>query len=232
MLKCITKCPKGYDRCCHTCELKEFCNDACKTKPEECSFIEDGRELRYKARTREMAKRFWRLYIIGLIAFLALLFTLLVVIGNQNAETIRDRDMLDKLNEISVAVDPEESEPVPADPAATYQLTPEERDLVERVVASESRGEDLQGQMAVAQVIKDRSDLWDMHPVDVVFAEGQFAKPYEGEISDEVKLAVANVFDGGVRVFQEPTTHFAKGTPYWAEGKINRGNVGRHTFWY
>jgi 3D (Asp-Asp-Asp) domain-containing protein len=108
MLKCITKCPKGYDRCCHTCELKEFCNDACKTKPEECSFVEDGRELRYKARTREMAKRFWRLYIIGLIAFLALLFTLLVVIGNQNAETIRDRDMLDKLNEISIA-EPEES---------------------------------------------------------------------------------------------------------------------------
>jgi hypothetical protein len=227
MLKCITKCPKGYDRCCHTCELKEFCNDACKTKPEECSFIEDGRELRYKARTREMAKRFWRLYIIGLIAFLALLFTLLVVIGNQNAETIRDRDMLDKLNEISVAVELEKPEPT-----VTYQLTPEERDLVERVVASESRGEDLQGQMAVAQTILDRAELWNMTVAEVVQAPGQYASPYQGEISDSIHLAVANVFDGGVRVFQEPTTHFAKGTPYWAEGKINRGNVGRHTFWY
>lgn len=87
--------------------------------------------------------------------------------------------------------------------------------------------------MAVAQVIKDRSDLWDMHPVDVVLAESQFARPYDGEISDEVKLAVANVFDGGVRVFQDPVTHFYSGPdPYWIDEKVNRGSIGCHKFYY
>jgi 3D (Asp-Asp-Asp) domain-containing protein len=110
MLKCITKCPKGYDRCCFNCELKNLCHDSCveTTKdPEKCAMHIHSEELRKEKREKRMDGRFLQLYIIGLIAFLALLFTLLVVIGNQNAETIRDRDMLDKLNEISI-IEPEE----------------------------------------------------------------------------------------------------------------------------
>jgi len=99
-------------------------------------------------------------------------------------------------------------------------------------VAAEARGEDLQGMMAVAQTILDRSELWNMTPSEVVQAPGQYAAPYSGKVSDEIKLAVANVFDGGIRVFAEPITHFAEGEPYWAEGKTSRGSVGRHQFWY
>lgn len=112
------------------------------------------------------------------------------------------------------------------------EFTTEQRDIVERVVAAEARGEDLQGQMAVANVIKDRAELWNMALEEVVMADGQFAKPYQGEISNDTKLAVANVFDKGIRVFKETVTHFASSNPYWAKYKINRGSIGKHTFYY
>jgi spore germination cell wall hydrolase CwlJ-like protein len=119
---------------------------------------------------------------------------------------------------------------------ATYggSLTPQELDIVCRVVAAEARGEDLQGQMAVAQVIRDRAQYWDMSVTEVVTAPSQFAKPYQGEISDEVKLAVANVFDGNMSVLEVPTTHFYSGEhePYWTSNKVNRGSIGSHSFWY
>lgn len=159
-----------------------------------------------------------------------------LILGNQHSIMIMQTDALDKLNEISVAVDPINMSADPdqevVEPTATYQLTPDEFDLVCRVVAAEARGEDLQGQMAVANVILDRSVLWDMPATEVVTAPGQFADPYQGEISDSVRLAVANVFDGGVRVFADPVTHFAEGEPYWTAGKESRGSVGRHQFWY
>ncbi len=171
------------------------------------------------------------------MAVLIVFGTLLVLIGlltlsNQAAIMIMQTDTLDKLNEISLAVEVEDPvpEPEPADPTAS--LTPDERDLVYRIVMAEARGEDLQGQMAVAQVILDRSTLWDMSVTDVVTAPGQFADPYTGEISDSARLAVANVFDGGVRVFDDPVTHFAEGEPYWAAEKECRGSIGRHQFWY
>jgi hypothetical protein len=235
MLKCIAKCcPKDSDRCCYGCQMKALCKDACPKDPKKCEHIEDTAELRYKARTHEIAKRFWRLYIIGIIAFLVLLFILLAVIGNQNTIIMQQTDTLNQVMDVRQELDKQSIDDAAENlsQGESGVLTGEARDIVERVVAAEARGEDLQGMMAVAQVIKDRSDLWDMHPVDVVLSEGQFAKPYEGEISDEVKLAVANVFDGGVRVFAEPTTHFAQGDPYWAENKVNRGSIGRHNFYY
>lgn len=174
----------------------------------------------------------------ALLVIFGILLTLigLSILGNQATIIIMQTDAMDKLNEISVAVAPEDTaadpKPTPANQTVTYQLTPEERDLVCRVVSAEARGEDLQGQMAVAQTILDRSELWNMTPTEVVQAPGQYAAPYQGKISDEIRLAVANVFDGGVRVFQEPTTHFAEGDPYWAAGKVDRGSIGRHKFYY
>jgi spore germination cell wall hydrolase CwlJ-like protein len=123
-------------------------------------------------------------------------------------------------------------------PTSTYtysgSLTPQELDIVCRVVAAEARGEDLQGQMAVAQVIRDRAQYWDMSVTEVVTAPSQFAKPYQGEISDETYLAVANVFDGNMSVLEVPTTHFHAEymNPYWTSSKISRGSIGRHQFWY
>lgn len=189
-----------------------------------------------KRRTKRIFwKWFWRAMII-LIACL-----LVAIAGNQqsimvNQEEIKmmQTDTLDQLMELRQI---EEETTLgdllgPESPIA-YWLSPEEFDLVCRVVAAESRGESLQGQMAVANVILDRAVLWDMPVVDVVLAPGQFAKPYQGEISDETRLAVANVFEGGVRVFEEPVTHFYSGAePYWADEKIDRGGIGCHRFLY
>ena len=113
-----------------------------------------------------------------------------------------------------------------------YELTTEEREIIERVVATEARGETLKGQMAVANVIKDRAELWNMTPTEVVTAKGQFAEPFQGEISRDTELAVAIVFDKGIRVFEESITHFASNNPWWAESKTVIGSIGVHTFYY
>jgi len=123
----------------------------------------------------------------------------------------------------------EEKEPINEN---AYELTSEERDLIERVVAAEARGETLKGQMAVANVIKDRAELWNMTPEEVVTAKGQFAEPFQGEISEDTKLAVVIVFDKGIRVFKDHVTHFASNNPWWAEYKTVRGSIGVHTFYY
>lgn len=112
-------------------------------------------------------------------------------------------------------------------------LDGQERELIERVVAAEARGEGIIGMEAVAQTILDRAELWNMTVTDVVTAAGQYADPYQGEISDSIHLAVANVFDGGIRIFDQPVTHFYSGSePYWADEKIDRGGIGCHRFLY
>ena len=112
------------------------------------------------------------------------------------------------------------------------------RELIWGVVAAEARGDTLDGMIAVAQTIKDRGDLWGMSYEEVVLAKGQYAEPYLGTISDEVKLAVELVFDCGYRVSDKPITHFHScgidNEPYWAENKICRGtlNSKAHLFYY
>lgn len=115
-----------------------------------------------------------------------------------------------------------------------FMVSPEELELVERVVAAEARGESLEGQMAVAQTIKDRSDLWGMTLTEVVTQPHQFAKPYSGTVSELTKEAVRRVLDGE-RIFGgEFITHFCEaGTkPYWTKNKSLVGSAGGHDFFY
>ena len=116
-----------------------------------------------------------------------------------------------------------------------YSLTEEERNLVERVVSAEIRGGSLKEQVGVATVILDRATLWGLSVFDVLFAEKQFAEPYQGEVSELTKLAVSMVFDSGARAFEEPVTHFYAHdivTPYWADSMVTRGKDRFHTFMY
>jgi spore germination cell wall hydrolase CwlJ-like protein len=119
------------------------------------------------------------------------------------------------------------------DDSSEVMLTSEERDLVERIVASEARGEPVEGMAAVAQVIRDRSQLWGMTVTEVCLAPGQFAAPYQGEISPEVVQAVWAVFDLGMSVLEIPTTHFHADyvSPYWTADKVSRGSIGSHRFY-
>lgn len=120
-------------------------------------------------------------------------------------------------------------------PDAIPVINETERDLIERVVAAEARGECFEGLCAVAQTIKDRGDSWGMSYTEVVSAPYQFAKPYNGEISDDVKQAVSCVFDQGYRVFDETTTHFYAwdqiAPPSWTKEKVYLGNIGGHAFY-
>ena len=116
-----------------------------------------------------------------------------------------------------------------------HELTAAERDLVERVVAAEARGENFQGQMAVAQVIRDRCRLWDKSVEEVLSEPNQFAAPYEGEISGTTEAAVGLVFEGGHDIFDVPVTHFYAHDlieePEWAKEMFFIESIGGHSFY-
>ena len=224
MRTCIEPCERGFNRCCKDCQIEEFCTVKCSYQ------VCDHEEPKPRVRKDRIAQKFRTVYIL-LAMLIALTITASIIIISQ----------LDKIAVMSVDIlnteqlaNQEQKDVVSEDlTACGYTLTAEERELVERVVSAEARGEDLQGQMAVAQTILDRAELWNMTVTEVLTAPDQYATPYQGEIYDETKLAVANVFDGGLRVFQEPITHFYTGAePYWAIEKVNRGSIGVHTFLY
>lgn len=114
-------------------------------------------------------------------------------------------------------------------------LTEAERDLIERVVFTESGGEpSIESEMAVAQVIKDRSEQWGMDITEVLTKPYQFGKPSKIKmVPDRTKEAVRNVFDLEMRVFEEPTTYFyayRRCSPKWANALEERGIIGGHRF--
>lgn len=91
-----------------------------------------------------------------------------------------------------------------------YPITENERELITRIVAAESRGEPLEGQIAVAQVILDRWIDKGGSLNEILLAPKQFANPYTGDLSKypNSRLATHLVFDLGFRIFEEPTFFF------------------------
>lgn len=111
-------------------------------------------------------------------------------------------------------------------------LTAAEREMIERVVAAEARGESFEGQAAVAEVIYNRCTNRGQSVEQVIWADKQFAYPYGGEISQDTKEAVAAVFDyellnlGGAEYF-----HADYVTPSWAEDMQEVCRIGGHIFY-
>lgn len=88
-------------------------------------------------------------------------------------------------------------------------LTDTDRELIERVVMSEARGECFEGMKAVAQVILHRlADKRWPDTVKEVLRSGQFARPWKGEVSRRVKQAVHEVFDCGLLIFETEVYFF------------------------
>lgn len=118
----------------------------------------------------------------------------------------------------------------------SLELTDEERDLVERIVAGEARGESLECQMACAQAIRDRALEWDKPVTDICTAKWQFCKPYQDEISERTKDAVKFTFDYGIDTLEYPVTHFYAfkliPPPDWTYAKELRGEIGDVRFYY
>jgi N-acetylmuramoyl-L-alanine amidase len=104
--------------------------------------------------------------------------------------------------------------------------------LIERVVAAEARGETYIGQAAVAEVIFNRAYFWDMTVSEVATAKGQFAKPYQGEITESVKEAVSEIFDKQ-ELSLDGATHFHADyvNPYWSKDKEFVTQIGVHRFY-
>lgn len=168
------------------------------------------------------------------------------VMDNQQMILKTQADCMDQIMDLRMELDMEYTipdSPFPEYPnyipvpeivdSSEFILTDEERDLIERIVASEARGEPVEGMAAVAQVIRDRATSWGMTVTEVCLAPGQFATPYSGEISPEVVQAVWAVFDEGMSVLEVPTTHFHAEyvSPYWTSSKVSRGQIGSHRFY-
>lgn len=127
---------------------------------------------------------------------------------------------------------PTDAEPEEVDPY--FALSAEERELVERVVAAEARGEKIEVQMAVAQTIMDRCTSRGQTVTQVCTAPYQFAEPYQGEVSEKTQDAVFLVFDSGEKVFDEVTHFYAHkliDPPYWTESKEFKGEIGGVRFY-
>ena len=126
---------------------------------------------------------------------------------------------------------PTDAEPEIVEPY--YPLTEDERDLVERVVAAEARGEKIETQMAVAQTIMDRCTSRGQTVAQVCTSPYQFAKPYQGEVSEKTQDAVRFVFDDGAKVFDKVTHFYATwiDPPYWTESKEFKGEIGGVRFY-
>jgi spore germination cell wall hydrolase CwlJ-like protein len=129
---------------------------------------------------------------------------------------------------ITSAIAPQEA----ADKPIIFYLSDSDRDLIERVVAAEARGEAYIGQAAVAEVIFNRAYFWDMTVSEVATAKGQFAKPYQGEITESIKEAVSEIFDKQ-ELSLDGATHFHADyiNPYWSKGKEFVTQIGVHRFY-
>lgn len=85
--------------------------------------------------------------------------------------------------------------PDETDTEPRYRLNEADRELIERVVMAESGNQPQEGQIAVASCIYNTAMAKGMQPAEVVQVRGQYAEPYQGEVTESVKQAVSVVFD-------------------------------------
>lgn len=112
-----------------------------------------------------------------------------------------------------------------------YELTAEERDLVERVVMGESGGEEYVGQQAVAQCILNACEITGNRPAAII--EGLSYTTHRPQASQSVKDAVSAVFDDGEKVIKETVIYFyAPDLVYseWHESQQYVCTIGCHKF--
>ena len=109
-------------------------------------------------------------------------------------------------------------------------------DYVLRVVAAESRGESLEGQMAVAQCIRETAEATGQTPEQVVKAKNQYASPVSmSVVTDSVREACERVFINGESITDEPIRYFYSTTggfvSKWHENSLQHVmTIGCHKF--
>lgn len=120
----------------------------------------------------------------------------------------------------------------PPKAAVRYELTDEERSLIERIVMSESGNtEPYEGQALIAQCLLDACELDNIRPFEAAYLYQYIAGNYEP--NESVKKAVSDVFDKGELVTQEPVVFYYNPRltlSRWHESQIFVTEVGRHRF--
>lgn len=109
----------------------------------------------------------------------------------------------------------------PTEPAVFFELTAEERTLIEQVVSAESRGEPYDGQVAVAQCILNAC-LKDGTRPEAVLKKYHYTTA-RVEPTSSVLRAVAAVFDRGEGVTDEPIIYFYN--PALASGEFHETQI-------
>lgn len=176
-----------------------------------------------------MGKRTGIIALIGAVLLLAMFLILGSIAGDAAAEETPDAEPA------CIIYEPEELEPgeyIIQEPV--YVISDEERELIEKVVAAEARGESIECMMGVAQVIRDRCITREQSVTEILTAPNQFAKPYEGKITDRIKDAVSFTFDEGHSAFEYPATHFYAShlieAPDWTENMQYLGEIDGVSF--
>lgn len=115
----------------------------------------------------------------------------------------------------------EEETPV-EDPAVHVHMTDD--DIIAAVVMSEAGNQEMVGKVAVAAVILNRCDYFDLTVEQVVNAKNQFSYPYYGKIDDSAYRAVEiarenrDLFDANMLYFRNQHYHDF-GEPYVCIGQ-------------
>ena len=181
-----------------------------------------------------MGKRTGIVALAGAVLLLAMFLILGSIAGDAAAEETPDAEP--ETEPACIIYEPEELEPgeyIIQGPV--YIITDDERELIEKVVAAEARGESIECMMAVAQVIRDRCITREKSVTEVLTAPNQFSAPYDGKVADRIKDAVSFTFDEGHSTFEYPATHFYAShlidPPDWTENMQYLGEIDGVSFY-
>ena len=205
------------------------------------------------SRTRNERKRD-RTYALALTVIIAAIVTIVLsvvyILGQHDAvvEPAQQSEVVAKVipTEIIVHNDSEQTEEQELEESLVQQEArmPEfgyDYEYVLRVVAAESRGEPYEGQLAVAQCIRETSERTMMTPEEVVKQVNpngtrQYAQPVDiSVVTDSVRDACCDVFVHGISATDEPIRYFystASGFySAWHENRLEYViTIGNHRF--
>ena len=134
----------------------------------------------------------------GWIAWLAVVLAIATAFGGDTQmEDTGPTDNASPVELVQEVVEPQKT---------VYELTEEERDLVERVVMGEAGGEEYIGQQAVAQCILNACYITGNRPAGVI--ESLQYTSHRPEATQSVIDAVSSVFDYGVKLLPETAVYF------------------------
>lgn len=174
------------------------------------------------SRTRNERKRY-RTYILALTVIVAAIVTIVLsvvyLMGQHDAvvEPTQQSEVVAKVIPTEIIVHNDFEQELDESLVQQEARMPEfgyDYEYVMRVVAAESRGEPYEGQLAVAQCIRETSERTMMTPEEVVKQVNpngtrQYAQPVDiSVVTDSVRDACCDVFVLGVSATDEPIEYF------------------------